>query len=812
MPQAQLPDGTILDFPEGTDPTIMDQAVKNHLAPSTDIGYGEEFTRGVQRGAENALSLVTEGVPALTKSLLNKAQEGLGFDPSFEPEKNLEQYQKEVAETFKKFPTEYGSVKDVDDVQGAMHFAASAAGEVLPSIASSLFGGGIGAITAREGLKQLAKRGGKELLDKEINKAMIKGTLLGSTAIGAPQNISETYLNLLEGGEDAPMTALAVGGMKTALDNITPTTILGKVFGTKAATDVVAKNLLKRIGIEGVRAGAFEGLTEASQEALDIFAEQSLGLGPDLVSSDTAYRLMDAGLKGTIGGGLVGGVTAPMITPTEDLETYKPSEESKTLMETEDVTDSTIVKPAYVDDSTLTTAEDMGLDVETISEVSSNDVEGVTATIDNLSAPTTKTPLRATPVQMNPVVLETTKQRQQDIKSGQEKDFGAFVLGDGMIHVGAETYPTTIIVKPASKIKVKDSTKLSKKARRKTKVKPPVTPTPNFPEFIPEGSGAFSRKVKPTPLGKEGDFVYREIETSTSALSELLGGRTAVFVASDPSIALGQGKAAGGLQVKLRADFISGKKQDIKPGIKALGVSEYKTNFITNDAIEEVISPKGSITSGKSGYRILDENFYAPKIQKDGSAIYKPLPLAERGIPSELRKTKLQKGMNLPFHGNLQQDYVMPMKIAEDLQALKLTPEAKKQLKPLMDLASRNIKEIAGPAANVEFFSDIREGGEDFFTSNPVKGAQFMHTIALTLDQLTTPLSINETSYHEAIHFLWDTSFSKGEKQILLKNTEQLRAYALKDDYLKGVYFDNLLLKNIGKEELINNALAKMMV
>jgi hypothetical protein len=748
----RLSDGSIasIEVPEGTTPEQATLMMQAHFAagtqpPAEEIGLGEEFTHGFQRGLEGTKSLITEGVPGLAKSLANRVQEKFGFEPSFDPMKNLEQYQKEVQESLKQHPTQYASLSDIDSLKGAAHFAASAAGETLPSLISSLAGGGAGALIAKQGLKNLAKRGGKELLESEINKAIIKGTMLGTTAAGAPQNVAETYMNLLQGGQDAPMTALVTGGLKTALDNYTPETILGKVFGTKEASELVGKSLMKKIGIEGVKAAGFEGLTEASQEALDVLAEQIVGTqNGELFSKENILRLADAGLKGAIGGGIAGAASAPLIRTPEEGQEFKPSEKSKEFFETEvvaeDPTDSTILSPAYIDTQTKETSKNLGLETESLTQLGTKDIAKVTKTLSNEPIEITELPKIEAPV------LEQVKKRQKKAKEVKPKsvdikvepieeqhDFTQFIPGDGMIHEGVKVNEASTLRTPETLVKVDDANKLEQLTK---------------PKEIRLPSNL--RSAKPRYKMSELNFA-----------SDL---EKALYIASSKQV--------------------SKKKNEYTNWLKEQGLDDQKIaslgQEVRNTIKEQHIKQK------------------EPKVLNVPTSSTQP-------------KTQKAKGFRIPYYGNVHQDFVVPSVIAENINAMKLTSKAEAIYQDMMNLAKRVVKEVAGPNLEVKFYDTLSQG-PDFRTAHPIRGVQFHNIIGIALRHNSDPERVTETAYHEAIHAIYQHSFTQGEKQILLDNTDRLIDYAMKDSHLRTLNLTDFLLTQEGKEELIVNSLAKMMV
>ena len=66
--EAQLHDGTILEFPDGTDPAVVQTTVKRVLAekyPPTIGGYAKEAFKAIPRGAAGFLESAATGAASI---------------------------------------------------------------------------------------------------------------------------------------------------------------------------------------------------------------------------------------------------------------------------------------------------------------------------------------------------------------------------------------------------------------------------------------------------------------------------------------------------------------------------------------------------------------------------------------------------------------------------------------------------------------------------------------------------------------------------------------------------------------------------
>lgn len=428
-----MPDGSVIE--NVPDDITQSELLKQYQRYQADQAGGTEFTRGIARGTAGIASLISEGVPALTKGIVNKAETAVGLEPSFDPNKNLDQYTKDTEEAAKKYPTKFASITDIGSLADVGGYVASAAGEGLPSIATSIAGGGVGAFAAKNIAKQAMMRAGtsfatKEAEDAALNEALKKGIAYGAVAASAPMNIPETYLGLLSKGKDDPMLSLTIGSAKTYLDTLVPETQLGKLFGTQKATDILTNHWLKELGIEAGKIAGMEGLTEATQEGLDILAENLSGINPNFFTADNFVRLADNGLRGAIPGGLVGGAThavqiapaldrgaiqkpgepAPTPQPTtlniseqplpketpiptiqQELPLEQPAETILASLENEpqifgglNIFDSTLITPTHLLEQEKNTADMHGIDVQSLANLPMEERHSALAYIDKM--------------------------------------------------------------------------------------------------------------------------------------------------------------------------------------------------------------------------------------------------------------------------------------------------------------------------------------------------------------------------------------------------------------------------------------------
>lgn len=455
----EMPDGQVVSFPEDFGQEQIQGFIYKNFPDLDPINQGNEFTRGLKRGAIGTASLVSEGVPAVAKGLSN---EYLGTD--FDPTQNLEAYNYANQKATELYPTSTPSFRDVEGLGGVGDFIASTAGEQVPQLGASILSGGVGGLAAKQGVATLAKRAGKELTEKELNKALNKGLVGGTLTTSLPQNVPESYFNLLQEGADTPTAAVLTGALKSGLDVIPQIGILKRVLGPNAS-DILGDTLLKRMGTAAVTTGVQEGVTETAQEGLDLIAEKFI-LDNDLLTQENIDSLINAGLKGAIGGGITAGVTAPLagvetkpfdpnnISPEQQqqLDTQFAAEEVGPAPKKEQTpnTSSAILSPLYMDESNLAEIASSGVNTQSLTLVSPEDAKSAQEGLNRLNEVDSYTELYNTPLPApkEPIQTTDTKGTKVELPYFYSKDLPSAVFL-------SEVKPTPIR-DPRSRIEVED--------------------------------------------------------------------------------------------------------------------------------------------------------------------------------------------------------------------------------------------------------------------------------------------------------------------------------------------------------------------
>lgn len=288
----QLPDGNIyeVEAPEGTtDVQAYQYALSQVPPPQPEVGIGEAFGRGFERGLGRLGSTVTDVIPALVGSAVGA-------------EDYAQRQLQEAAEKQAALPAPvFESFRDVEGVGDFTKFVSETIGEQIPNLgvtlATALTGGA--AAPALVGATRAA--------------GQLAGAGLGSYALNAPEIFENIYR---ETGETAPGTSLLFGSAAAALDSVLPAALAKNLSGPMKV-GITEKILEKsgmtpgvlRAGTAGLAKGlGTEGLTEGAQEGISIAAERFIDDNPDVFGSNEFNRIMEASVRGAVAGGGFGTV------------------------------------------------------------------------------------------------------------------------------------------------------------------------------------------------------------------------------------------------------------------------------------------------------------------------------------------------------------------------------------------------------------------------------------------------------------------------------------------------------------------------
>jgi hypothetical protein len=171
--------------------------------------------------------------------------------------------------------------------------------------------------------------------------------------------------------------------------------------------------------------------------------------------------------------------------------------------------------------------------------------------------------------------------------------------------------------------------------------------------------------IRLTPLADK-PTLYRE--TNAEGLRELVmasftnnqgGDASSAFVTDDPALAIGQG-ANKGITVTLRGAAVSGEVNQ-KPATGIIGGSEYKLNFVGQDAIDTVTVAPGAKVDALT--RTVLGRFFDRTKAGDGKVTYR-----RKGLPEEAAPTPAPAAQEAPT-GDLQQARGLAAALLEEYRA-----------------------------------------------------------------------------------------------------------------------------------------------
>jgi hypothetical protein len=275
-----------------------------------EVGLGEAFGIGLERGVGRFGSTITDIIPALAGS-------AVGADEY--AQRQLEEAA--VKEAALPAPV-FESYKDVGGVGDAAKFVLETVGEQVPNLGmalgTALTGGAAapallgGRALATKAATEAAKREAAKLVAKQSAAGQFAGAAFGSYALNAPEVFQNIYQ---ETGEFAPGTALLFGAAAASLDSILPAAIARNISApvkAEATRKLLLKSgmkpsVLRSAGVGLAKGAGLEGVTEGAQEAISIAAERLIDDNPDIFGSKEFDRIMESAVRGAAAGGAFGG-------------------------------------------------------------------------------------------------------------------------------------------------------------------------------------------------------------------------------------------------------------------------------------------------------------------------------------------------------------------------------------------------------------------------------------------------------------------------------------------------------------------------
>ena len=194
-----------------------------------EAGILSGLGRGFRRGVGQTQALIGDALPALVGDLIGADEYA---------DKQIAEYQESMKTLDKELPSFVPTFKDIENIGDASVYAAETIGQFVPSILTSIAGGGIGGFVG----KKAAERFAKKLVEDAAKKAVQKGTKIGfvsgAFAGSGSQTIPEAYTSILEEtGEKQAALAFVTGSVNASLDSILPVALVNRL--TKKSRDEV---------------------------------------------------------------------------------------------------------------------------------------------------------------------------------------------------------------------------------------------------------------------------------------------------------------------------------------------------------------------------------------------------------------------------------------------------------------------------------------------------------------------------------------------------------------------------------------------
>lgn len=269
------------------------------IAPEPETNVLKEFGKGVAAG--------TLQLPQMAGGLVKVAGDLVGSETVANMGEDAVNYWGEKSAPY---APHIGSIADVENVGDFADYAAAGIGSLVPTVAASMIGGGGAATVAGNvAMKSAVKKGlAKEVADTVIKKALTRGAMAGAGATSAGMEIGSIGADQMEAGTSDPLKAILYGTVAGALDIIPEVNLLAKFPAFKALQQIPlfkspeGRAWYTRGVMEGFKQAGMEGAQEAAQTMLE-----RAGASREVFSDEGLMEILNAGIIGAIGGGVMGG-------------------------------------------------------------------------------------------------------------------------------------------------------------------------------------------------------------------------------------------------------------------------------------------------------------------------------------------------------------------------------------------------------------------------------------------------------------------------------------------------------------------------
>lgn len=263
-----------------------------------------EITKGIKSGVDQT--------QALGYGLLGAAADALGADSA--RDWAVKGYQEQMTEA-RVNAGDTQNFSDIDDAGAALEWAGYTIGNLVPTMATAIAGGGLGGILAKQGAKkvaadlikdQLAKGVAKEQAVKHagefIARRVATGQGLGAYAASTGMETGSIYGETGDAG-----VSLAHGAVAGAFDALPVTRVLNKFGLAGAAKEQVTRSVTGEI----LKQGGLEAGTEGLQTLVEQHAKHWVDTNGDSLLGNLGEanwaEIANAAAAGALGGGVMGG-------------------------------------------------------------------------------------------------------------------------------------------------------------------------------------------------------------------------------------------------------------------------------------------------------------------------------------------------------------------------------------------------------------------------------------------------------------------------------------------------------------------------
>ena len=204
------------------------------------------------------------------------------------------------------------STADINSLGSALSFFGYAAGQMAPSLAAIVTGGGAGAVVAKTLGQTLLKKAAAKAAATGGKTLAARGAAVGALGTGIGIEQGALGSQMLQEDFDSKMTpreraflSLAGGTVSGSLEALPVLNILGRYGLGKQAATALKSTIRGEMGKQALQ----EGSTEAAQQLVQRTALAIADENRDILGEEGAQELLDSFAMGAIGGGIMGGGT-----------------------------------------------------------------------------------------------------------------------------------------------------------------------------------------------------------------------------------------------------------------------------------------------------------------------------------------------------------------------------------------------------------------------------------------------------------------------------------------------------------------------